>query len=82
MILHTLVLHNFRRFKHATIEFPEGVIGVVGLNGAGKSTIFEAIAWALYGTVAARTSADLIKRNGAEPSDPCRIELGLSLIHI
>ncbi|MDG6228897.1 MAG: SMC family ATPase [Candidatus Thermoplasmatota archaeon] len=76
MKLQTLVLHNFRRFKHATIEFPEGVIGVVGLNGAGKSTIFEAIAWVLYGTVAARTSADLIKRNGAEPSDPCRIELG------
>lgn len=76
MMLHTLVLHNFRRFKHTTIEFPEGVIGVVGLNGSGKSTIFEAIAWALYGTVAARTSADLIKRNGAEPSDHCRIELG------
>jgi len=76
MRLQTLILHNFRRFKNAIIEFPEGVIGVVGLNGAGKSTIFEAIAWALYGTVAARTSADLIKRNGAAPSDPCRIELG------
>ena len=61
MILQTLVLHNFRKFKHTTIEFPEGVIGVIGLNGAGKSTIFEAVAWALYGTVAARTSAELIK---------------------
>lgn len=78
MMLQTLILHNFRKFKHTTIEFPEGVIGVIGLNGAGKSTIFEAIAWALYGTVAARTSADLIKRNGAEPSDACRVELSFS----
>lgn len=75
MILQALIIHNFRKFKHTTIEFPEGVIGVIGLNGAGKSTIFEAIAWALYGTVAARTSADLIKRHNAEPADACRVEL-------
>ncbi len=75
MILQTLILHNFRKFKHVTIEFPEGVIGVVGLNGSGKSTIFEAIAWVLYGAVAARTSADIIKRNSAEPSESCRVEL-------
>lgn len=79
MILHTLVLHNFRKYNHETIEFPEGVTGVIGLNGSGKSTIFEAVAWALYGPVAARTSADMIKRNGAAPSDPCRVELVFSL---
>ena len=56
MILKNLTLKNFRKFKDATIEFPDGVTGVVGLNGAGKSTIFEAIAWVLYGSVAARTS--------------------------
>ncbi len=75
MILKNLTLRNFRKFKNATIEFPDGVTGVIGLNGAGKSTIFEAIAWVLYGPVAARTSADEIKRNGAEHSDPCRVEL-------
>ena len=75
MILKTLTLKNFRKFKNATVEFPDGVTGVVGLNGVGKSTIFEAIAWVLYGPVAARTSADQIKREGAEHSDPCRVEL-------
>ena len=75
MILKTLNIRNFRKFKNTMIEFPDGVTGVVGLNGAGKSTIFEAIAWVLYGSVAARTSSDQIKRQAAETSDPCRVEL-------
>lgn len=75
MILKTLTLINFRKFKNATIEFPDGVTGVIGLNGAGKSTIFEAVAWVLYGSVAARTSSDEIKRSGTLHSDPCRVEL-------
>ena len=75
MILKTLTLKNFRKFKQASIEFPDGVIGVIGLNGVGKSTIFEAIAWVLYGSVAARTSSDQIKRQDAENSDVCRVEL-------
>ena len=75
MILKTLSLTNFRKFKSTVIEFPDGVTGVVGLNGVGKSTIFEAIAWVLYGSVAARTSADEIKRNSAEKTDTCRVEL-------
>jgi len=75
MILKSLRLKNFRKFQDAYIEFPDGITCVVGLNGAGKSTIFEAVAWTLYGPVAARTSADQIKRDGAEHLDPCRIEL-------
>jgi exonuclease SbcC len=75
MIIKNLALKNYRKFKNTTIEFPDGVTGVVGLNGVGKSTIFEAIAWALYGSVAARTSAEQIKRQGALYPDPCRVEL-------
>jgi DNA repair protein SbcC/Rad50 len=73
MILQTVQIENFRKFKKTSIEFPEGIIGVVGLNGVGKSTLFEAIAWALYGSSAARTSSEDIKRHGAEPSSPCRV---------
>ena len=75
MILKSLTLRNFRKFKNTTIEFPDGLTGVIGLNGAGKSTIFEAIAWVLYGAVAARTSSNEIKRQNSDTSDSCRIEL-------
>jgi len=75
MILKSLTLKNYRKFKDITIEFPDGVTGIVGLNGVGKSTIFEAIAWAIYGPVAARTSADQIKREGVVNTDSCRAEL-------
>jgi len=75
MILKTLVLRNYRKFKQIVVEFPDGVTGVIGLNGEGKTTIFEAISWVLYGPVAARTSADQIKREGAETSESCRGEL-------
>jgi len=75
MILKNLTLINFRKFKNTTIEFPDGVTGVTGLNGTGKSTIFEAISWVLYGPVAARTSTDEIKRQNAETKEPCRVEL-------
>ena len=75
MILKSISLKNFRKFKDVFIEFPDGVTGVVGLNGVGKSTLFEAFAWVLYGPVATRTAADQIKREGAAPSDPCRVEI-------
>jgi len=75
MNLKNLTLINFRKFKNTTIEFLDGVTGVIGLNGTGKSTIFEAIAWVLYGSVAARTASDEIKRQGAEKNEPCRVEL-------
>ncbi len=79
MILKTLRLKNFRKFKDTLIEFPDGVTGIIGLNGAGKSTIFEAIAWALYGPTAARTSAEHIKTQQATTKEPCRIELDFTL---
>ena len=75
MQLKNLTLKNFRKFKNATIDFPDGITALVGLNGVGKSTIFEALAWVLYGPVAARTSADEIKRQDAGEKEVCRVEL-------
>ena len=49
MILNTLTLKNFKKYENKTFRFDEGLIGIIGKNGSGKSTIFEAIFYALYG---------------------------------
>ena len=75
MILKKLVLKNFRRFKELELEFPENVIGFIGQNGAGKSTIIEAIGWGLYGTRAARGHKINIRTQGVGPKEVCVVSL-------
>jgi len=77
----SLELTNYRRFKKTLIEFPEGVIGILGLNGVGKSTIIEAIAWAMYGNqqTIVRTKKEDLKRHGATPADVCEVKLSFEL---
>jgi exonuclease SbcC len=75
-----LELNNYRRFRHARIEFPDGVIGIMGPNGAGKSTLIEAISWALYGNRSeSRNGRDGIKRSGAGAHEDCSVELEFEL---
>ena len=49
MILNTLKLQNYKQYSHLELEFREGLVGIIGKNGAGKSTIFEAILYCLFG---------------------------------
>lgn len=62
----SLSIRNFRVFESADIEFPEsGVVGIIGQNGHGKSSILEAIAWALYGAEATRGTMAGLRWNRA-----------------
>lgn len=55
MKLHSIELRNFRQHAHTQLTFPpEGIIGILGANESGKSTILEAITWALFGARAVR----------------------------
>jgi exonuclease SbcC len=75
MRLKSLALKNYRQYKEASIEFADGITGIIGLNGAGKSTIVEAMAWTLYGNNAARTDKEGIKRTTAPQSASVECEL-------
>jgi len=79
MFLRILKLKNYRKFREESIEFPEGIIGIVGPNGVGKSTILEAIGWALYGNVIARTDKQEVKSQNAADKDDCTAELEFDL---
>ena len=41
MILDRLVLKNFKRFRNAEILFKDGITGVLGNNGTGKSSLYD-----------------------------------------
>ncbi|HTR78476.1 MAG TPA: SMC family ATPase [Gemmatimonadaceae bacterium] len=79
MRLHSLQLSNFRQHLDTTIEFDAGLTGIIGPNGSGKTTILEAIAWALYGMPAARGTRDSIRSLRAKPRAAVRVELDFGL---
>ncbi|KPK99284.1 MAG: hypothetical protein AMJ90_09485, partial [candidate division Zixibacteria bacterium SM23_73_2] len=79
MYLRGIQLENYRRFESSQTDLPDGIVGIIGNNGVGKSTLVEALAWALYGNEAARTGKDEIKRIASKPSDLCRVILDFQI---
>ena len=65
MRLNSLVLQNFRQHADTKIVFDTGLTGIIGPNGSGKTTMLEAIAWAIYGNAAARGTRETIRFNRA-----------------
>lgn len=79
MRLKTLRLQNFRQHVSTELSFSSGLTGIIGPNGSGKTTILEAIAWALYGNPAARGTRDSIRNSRAEGRAPVKVELEFEL---
>lgn len=75
MNLLKLNLENFKRYKSFSLEFGEGLIGIIGKNGSGKSTIFEAILFALYGELKNRKYKEVIRNANASTKDAVVVEL-------
>jgi DNA repair protein SbcC/Rad50 len=64
-----LELTNFRRHRHSVIDLDPAsrLILIEGGNGAGKSTVVEAVLWALYGEGRdGRGNLDTLVRRGGE----------------
>ena len=79
MRLNSLRLLNFRQHVDSYITFDVGLTGIIGENGSGKSTILEAIAWALYGQDAARGKKETIRSLRAGPGARVKVELDFEL---
>ena len=75
MRIEKLKLTNYRKFKNISLSFTRGTNLIVGSNASGKTTLIEAIGFAIYGDLL--MGADLLDvlRFG---SDSCQIELTLS----
>jgi len=65
MKLRSLSLNLFRQHISSQIEFPDGLVGVIGTNGSGKTTIVEAIGFAIYGSRALRGRVEDVRTRTA-----------------
>src|SRR3989441_429786 len=75
MRLHRLRLLNFRQHADTDLVLGPGITGIIGPNGSGKTTLLEAIAWAIYGNVAARGDKDSIRNLRAKARSSVRVEM-------
>jgi len=81
MRLRYMELRNYRKFREARIEFPDGVVAIVGNNGTGKTTILEAVTWALFGNASSvvRDNKEGVVSFGAAPGEECSVVLEFDL---
>ncbi|MEZ4917699.1 MAG: SMC family ATPase [Saprospiraceae bacterium] len=77
MILNALHLTNYKQYATLDLNFQEGLVGIIGKNGAGKSTIFEAILYCLYGKDG--LNKELIRSSFAEPKAGVELQLEFSM---
>ncbi len=81
MILERLFIENYKQLRDPVeLHPPEGAIGVVGSNGTGKSTLFESVLWAFFGSKGGgpRFANESIPWSGGSTKDPTTVEITLS----
>ncbi|MFE6746095.1 AAA family ATPase [Kitasatospora purpeofusca] len=84
MRLHTLVLQAFGPFRtRQSIDFDTlsqgGLFLLHGATGAGKSTVFDAVCFALYGNVPGERHQTALRSHHADPATPTQVELEFSM---
>ena len=79
MIIDRLILKNFKRFRNEEIRFSDGITGILGNNGTGKSSIVQAIFFALYGVQATGISPDYVVSSFASPKERCEVRMEFSV---
>jgi len=66
MLFKKIVLHNIRSYVDAEINFTEGKTLIAGDIGSGKSTLFLAIEFALFGLLKGEISGSMLLRHGVQ----------------
>ena len=79
MRLKTLSFQDFRGFATGTLDLSADVVAIYGRNGAGKTTVFDAIEFALFGSISRLerlpSETDCIGRVGGTEAPVVRLAL-------
>jgi exonuclease SbcC len=68
-----LYLRNYRVYEGPVeLELPPGLVGIYGVNGAGKSALVESILWTLWGKT--RTTKDEVRTSGVNADCVTEVE--------
>jgi exonuclease SbcC len=65
MKLRSLYMQLFRQHVDGHVVFPDGLVGIIGVNGSGKTTIVEAVGFALFGSRALRGRTEDVRTRTA-----------------
>jgi exonuclease SbcC len=83
MIPQKLILANFMCYRQAELDFAGiHVACLAGENGAGKSSLLDAITWALWGKSRAKRDDDLIHLGQDEMTVDLTFELGMQIYRV
>ena len=77
MRLDRLQMRNFKRYRNQDVIFGDGITGILGNNGTGKSTVVDAILFCLYGVK--ETGLDYILSATAGQRDKVEVRLDFSV---
>lgn len=76
-------LENWRSHAETSIELSGGVNGLIGNMGSGKSSVLEAVTFALYGTTSSLNSREIqlddVLRRTPEKTDRAAVEVRLDV---
>jgi len=67
-MINSITLTNFKQHENLTINFGAGFTAIRGSNESGKSTLLQALAYALFGTKALTDSLEDTVRWGCAVS--------------
>ncbi|MHB1317302.1 MAG: AAA family ATPase [Anaerolineae bacterium] len=68
MLIYSVRLENFKSYENAMVTFELGTNAIVGRNGAGKSSLLEAIGYAMFDHVATTRQSDLLREGASSGS--------------
>lgn len=80
MIIKSIELENWRSHNHTKLLFSKGTNMLIGIMGAGKSSVLEAICFALYGTIPAVLRrkiklSEIVSKNADGSQAQCKVVL-------